>query len=219
MGSGLQAMHQRSQDDLDERLLDAAYMGSDQQVALLILDGANVNAQGDRGHTPLITAAIEGHYKICDMLIGSGANVNAKDADGVTALMHAAEYGRYEICELLIRDGADVYALDNHGWTALRLAASEKRRVVCTLLIDTMIKPTKAQIDAAVTLLGISKKRRSEQLNSVGRDVAKMISQQIYNENKIRTEAQIMKIKDVGLRNELLAYLKQYLNKKRRIVC
>jgi len=207
MGSGLQAMHQRSQDDLDERLLDAAYLGSDQQVALLILDGANVNARGDRGHTPIIIAAIQGHYEICEMLVGSKADVNAKDADGVTALMYAAEWGRNEICRLLIARGADVHEIDNDGWTALWWAASEKRKIACKLLIDAMIKPTKEQVDATVALLGISKNRRSEQLNLVGRDVVKLIGQQVFNENKAKTRAQIMKIKDVGLRNELLDYL------------
>lgn len=97
MGSALQAMNV-----LDEGLFDAAYAGKKEEVARLIADGANVNALGFAGETPLMMAAKYGHKEASKVLIDNGANVNIADNKQNTALRWAAYNGYKEIGELLI---------------------------------------------------------------------------------------------------------------------
>jgi ankyrin repeat protein len=60
---------------------------TDMVKSLLSSPGANVNAKGERGSTPLLEAARYGHEDITRALIAAGADVKAKDNDGKTALM------------------------------------------------------------------------------------------------------------------------------------
>ena len=48
--------------------------------------GADVNAKGEEGLTPLHYAAREGHKEITDLLLTNGADVNAKNDEGGTPL-------------------------------------------------------------------------------------------------------------------------------------
>jgi ankyrin repeat protein len=49
------------------------------QVALLVSLGANVNARGDLGYTPLHYSAMKGHWPIAEFLIGHGAKSDEKN--------------------------------------------------------------------------------------------------------------------------------------------
>ena len=64
--------------------------------------GADVNAKGDDGGTPLHDAAFWGHKEIAELLIANGADVNATDKYGETPL---GETQRYEIADLLRKHG------------------------------------------------------------------------------------------------------------------
>ena len=93
-------------------------------VELLIAEGADVNAEGIGGMTPLFAAAntIGGHKEIVELLIANGADVDAKDMVGRTPLHRAVGEDHKEIVELLIANGADVNAKDAFSKTPLDVA-------------------------------------------------------------------------------------------------
>ena len=74
----------------DVALIQAITKGEPEAVKQAIADGADVNAKGERGLTPLHIA----HYanrpytnlKIAELLVAAGADVNAKSDDGRTPL-------------------------------------------------------------------------------------------------------------------------------------
>jgi ankyrin repeat protein len=109
-------------------------------VALLLKNGANVNAKDNSGRTPLVYAADNSTEAVL-LLLKNGADVNAGDDYGMTPLMSVVE-GKYaadedasddeppsalemrKMVRLLLENGAEVNARDNEGRTALMLAAA-----------------------------------------------------------------------------------------------
>ena len=64
--------------------------------------GADVNAKGEEGETPLHTAVSNDHKEIAELLIKEGANVNAKYKNGFTPL----DLAKGETADLLRKHGA-----------------------------------------------------------------------------------------------------------------
>nr|5H76_A Chain A, DARPin,Immunoglobulin G-binding protein A [synthetic construct]5H76_B Chain B, DARPin,Immunoglobulin G-binding protein A [synthetic construct]5H76_C Chain C, DARPin,Immunoglobulin G-binding protein A [synthetic construct] len=109
--------------DLGRKLLEAARAGQDDEVRILMANGADVNAADNTGTTPLHLAAYSGHLEIVEVLLKHGADVDASDVFGYTPLHLAAYWGHLEIVEVLLKNGADVNAMDSDGMTPLHLAA------------------------------------------------------------------------------------------------
>jgi ankyrin repeat protein len=94
-------------------LRKACKKGDIEAVKQHLAAGADVNAGGVFGTTPLHLAAWLGHKEIAELLITNGTDVNAKKAvEGETPLHEAAIEGHKEIAELLIVNGANVNAKD-----------------------------------------------------------------------------------------------------------
>ena len=101
-------------------LRKACKKGDIEAVKQHLAAGADVNAGGVFGKTPLHLAALNDHKEIAELLIAKGADVNAKQAvEGETPLHLATWDGYKEIAELLINNGADVNAKDEDGRTPL----------------------------------------------------------------------------------------------------
>ncbi|MFC1604810.1 ankyrin repeat domain-containing protein [Planctomycetota bacterium] len=98
-------------------LHQAAVDGDIEQVRLLISKGANVNAQDEKGNTPLCRAVESGKMEIVQLLVEAGADVNA---GSWPPLCMAVDENNTAIAEYLIAHGADVNAGDD--WTALQEA-------------------------------------------------------------------------------------------------
>ena len=95
-------------------------------VALLIEHGADVNVEGDFGHTPLHYAVRSGNPKNVVLLLEAGADVSAWNNNGyhpTTPLHEAATIGNIEILHLLLEAGADVSAHRGFTDTPLHSAA------------------------------------------------------------------------------------------------
>jgi hypothetical protein len=74
-----------------DSLHDATKSGDLNRVQQLANEGANLDATLQRGETPLIVAALEGHTEVIEFLIARGAIAQARNDRGFTAL-HAAAY-------------------------------------------------------------------------------------------------------------------------------
>jgi ankyrin repeat protein len=116
-------------------LMQAAAVGSQEAVKLLLESGADVNARNQFDNTALILAANQPEK--ARMLVEKGADVNAHTKQGRTPLMLAATCdGCVETVRLLISKGAELKAKDAQGDTALDLAAVANDLETMRLLID-----------------------------------------------------------------------------------
>jgi len=86
---------------------------------LLIVNGAEIDAQDEDGLTPLMFATLDGQHEVVELLIRKGACLNQIDGEGETALHYATKYGQSKIAELLIANGADFNIRDYCGQTPL----------------------------------------------------------------------------------------------------
>lgn len=90
----------------------------------LIAAGADVNALGAYGRTPLHSVARAGNIEVAELFIRHGADVNAKDESGNTPLHEAV--GRVHgnaMVSFLIGHGADPNVVGRQRQTPLHLAA------------------------------------------------------------------------------------------------
>jgi serine/threonine-protein phosphatase 6 regulatory ankyrin repeat subunit B len=118
----------------------AAYNNNPEVIALLLENGADVNAEKNKGTTALMHAASDNNPEIAALLLKSGANVNTEDDQGMTALMFAAAFNNNpEAVALLLENGANVNAGNNRGTTALMRAAArdgDNLEIIALLLIN-----------------------------------------------------------------------------------
>jgi ankyrin repeat protein len=70
-------------------------------VELLIARGADVNARGAMGYTPLHIAASRGNGALVERLLSSGAHAGARTDDGKTPALTAAEHGHEGVASRL----------------------------------------------------------------------------------------------------------------------
>ena len=83
------------------QLVRVSRLGDLNFVALLLNNGADVNATDDTGTTPLMAASEAGKFEVARLLLGRRANVSAKDKLGETALVKSIMNGRVHITALL----------------------------------------------------------------------------------------------------------------------
>ncbi|KAI2500615.1 serine/threonine kinase [Fragilaria crotonensis] len=116
--------------DNDVALIINAYDGNLNEVRALLLDGANVNAQGDSdGATALYMASQNGHLEVVrELLQHDDVDVNLQRTDdGTTALFIASQDGHLEVVRALLQhDNVDVnLQCPDDGSTALYIASQE----------------------------------------------------------------------------------------------
>ena len=89
--------------------------------------GADVNAFGPDGFTPLHLAVLFGRTAAARALLGGGADLHAVSRNPQAATpLHSALGGRHwETARLLLEQGADPHAAQPGGWTPLLLAVRE----------------------------------------------------------------------------------------------
>lgn len=77
-------------------------------AAVLIENGANIDAQRNDGSTALHVASSNGHEGIVELLLKHGANVDIQANDESTALQIACEKGHGNVVRKLIEKGASM---------------------------------------------------------------------------------------------------------------
>ena len=126
-------------------------------VQSLLKLGADVNAPGLWGRTPLLFAAVKEHLEVVLWLLEHGAEVNAKDkGDSWTSLHLAAWYGHYEISRALLKHNANTTARDKSGRTPLHLACSEGHVEIVRCLLNHGANPKAGDNNLRTSLHDVS---------------------------------------------------------------
>jgi hypothetical protein len=104
----LLAIAQSSQQELNDRLWEAARGGDAAAVTALLDKGADVNAKFRYGATALFKAAERGNLEVVKVLLARGADVGVKDTFyGATAMTWALENNHDDVVGALLEKSAD----------------------------------------------------------------------------------------------------------------
>ena len=104
-------------------------------IISLLNQGADVNAEGKIGYTPLFFAAFNNASEAAEVLLKHGADANAKYKIGYTPLHAAAVHNAPETAEVLLKYGAYVNAKFKEGFTPLYAAAEANAPEVAEILL------------------------------------------------------------------------------------
>ena len=126
---------------------------ADVEVARLLLNhGADVNARGWMGATPLHDAAQHGRADVVELLIGCGGDVRARRTERQDTPLHWA--ATEAVARLLVDHGVDVGARDCFGRTPLHWAAGSGHAGVVRYLLRCGVPVDERSSAGAVALAG-----------------------------------------------------------------
>lgn len=141
--------------DLHEAVLMASAFGEDvgrgafyEQVDSALERGANINAHGEFGKSPLHSAALNGNAAMTGYLLDKGADPNigrSEESPHNTPLHDAADQA---VANKLMERGADIHATNQHGQTPLeahQMQSHEQWQVAQTLANEHQRQQTLAQ--------------------------------------------------------------------------
>ena len=105
-------------------LHSASAAGHVEVVRSLLKCGADVDARGVVGLSPLQLASSRGYPDVVQCLLDHGADVKFQDDDRMTSLSHAACAGHLEVIRMLLEHNADIHTPDKDGLAPLHSAVS-----------------------------------------------------------------------------------------------
>ncbi|KAI9902525.1 hypothetical protein N3K66_001877 [Trichothecium roseum] len=109
--------------EVNQKLFTAAEKGNKAVVRSTPEFGADKNARGRDGDTPLHSAARKCHEAVVRLLIEAGADKEARSDNSETPLFIAAKFGNEAAVRLLLQAGADKEVKDSAEQTPLHMAA------------------------------------------------------------------------------------------------
>jgi ankyrin repeat protein len=104
--------------------MEAVETGNLESVKQFLLKGADINARGPHGETPLIKSMLCDDPRICLRLLEAGADPNLTTANGYSPLVFACLQNNFEYVRTLLRYKAGVGQRTEEGWTPLLIAAT-----------------------------------------------------------------------------------------------
>merc|ERR1712083_1164206 len=122
---------------LDEASLtvhEAAKNGDLKAIQEYLSKGQPLDAQDQKGITPLGYAIGANKIAIVKLLLDHRANAYAVDSTGNSGLHYAAGYGRKELLEYLIKTGMTVNLSNSKGQTPLAVATMNRQSACMQLL-------------------------------------------------------------------------------------
>ncbi|XP_038072088.1 GA-binding protein subunit beta-1-like [Patiria miniata] len=121
--------------DLGKKLLEASRQGLQDEVKILMANGAPFTTDW-LGTSPLHLAAHAGHVPTAEVLLKAGVSRDARTKVDRTPLHLASQEGHKEIVQLLIEHGADINAKDMLKMTPLHWAVERLHAPVIKLLLE-----------------------------------------------------------------------------------
>lgn len=109
-------------------IFTAARSGDVETLKKIIAAKSDVNIKNERGHSPLMLSAYNGHFTASELLIQNGAEVNSVDESGNSIIMGVVFKGHSAVFELLIKAGADLTCVNKKNQTTLDIAVMFGRR-------------------------------------------------------------------------------------------
>ncbi|XP_048246865.1 palmitoyltransferase AKR1-like [Haliotis rufescens] len=125
-------------DDNGDNILHLACGGGHESTVryLLSQDVPDINSRGQKGKTPVMTAAYIGYKEMFDLLVLKGADVSLVDNDGNNILHHACKGGDVQIVKyVLSQDKVNISTKNNAGQTAAMIAKHHGHNSLCSLLL------------------------------------------------------------------------------------
>lgn len=114
----------------------AALEGLEDAVELLVMAGANVNANDGTGRSPLHAAVLSQNPAIVNILLQAEAKPNHHSLTRLAPIHLACVDGENDIVEALINARADINMATEVKWTALHFAAVHGHYALAKRLID-----------------------------------------------------------------------------------
>lgn len=105
---------------------------STEDLARMVRQGANINAENNYGQTALMWSANFGKVKNLNYLINIGAAINHQTKEGYSPLFFAIKSHNLEVVKAAISQGADLFATTQDGTTAAQLAVYTKNHEFLT---------------------------------------------------------------------------------------
>ncbi|KAJ5521105.1 hypothetical protein N7463_001558 [Penicillium fimorum] len=121
---------------INNPLINAAGIGDEGVVRLLLENAAELNARGGKYGNALRAASSEGHERVVQMLLDNGAEVNAQGGEYGNALQAASSEGHERVVQMLLENGAEVNAQGGEYGSALQAASSEGHERVVQMLLE-----------------------------------------------------------------------------------
>lgn len=145
-------LDERSNLTRDTALGTAACRGHPGCVLALVEAGADIEARGFGGFTPLMSAANGDKPECLRILIDAGANLDARCDAGDTALLRCMASYRSECANLLLDRGADPWIADKDGLDALHWVKVHARQLETAARLKALAldREEKSQLNAAV---------------------------------------------------------------------
>lgn len=127
---------EKSDQDDNVKLLEAAKSGKDSKVKLLIAQGCSKDYVDERGRTALHWAAEYGYIRAVHILIEAEWDINLQDSNGQTPLHVGCDHRNGNIVVSLISHGCIIRTQDLHGRTPLHRAIHSNLETVVNMLCD-----------------------------------------------------------------------------------
>ncbi|MES2525630.1 MAG: ankyrin repeat domain-containing protein [Bdellovibrionota bacterium] len=118
---------------LEDPILEYARRGSLEGVKSYV-NIMNLDLKDDKGYSPLMWAAHNGHYEVVKLLLSLEADVQSRDNNGNSILMAAVFKGHLQVVQLLLEHGADPDACNYKKQTALVFARTFGLRAIERIL-------------------------------------------------------------------------------------
>ena len=115
----------------------AAQHGDLQLFCYFRKKGIDVYSRKKNGMNCLHSAALNGHFHLCNLLLQEHSfDIDMTDDDGRSVLHFAAENGLLELFEYFTENGSDVLSKTKNGMNCLHIAASNSCFYLCKVLLD-----------------------------------------------------------------------------------
>jgi ankyrin repeat protein len=156
----------KSVPDGQTALQEAASMGYDDVVEVLIAAGADVKAKDSRGNTPFQMAFFSDHLDVAELLIAKGVDVNTTGTADISPLQGASSMCNPEKIRWLVQRGAKVNLvtqLEYGGQTALMTAVRVGQAECVKTLLELGANPN-LKVKSGETAVSVAKDTENEEV-------------------------------------------------------